>query len=189
MYFANIFHMFAKSTYIYIYIYANCLCRTQESSLQKFHIVIYHHIWSWVSQIRNLSLWCYWSLTHWGRHKMAAVFQTLFSGACSWMKMFQFRLKFHWTLFVRVGPMNNIPALVQIMAWRRPGDKPLSDPTMAILQTHIRVTRPKWVKRKACAAIKQDFYPIFFISKYIYTGWTIQSDCSSMVPSYRIKYT
>ena len=25
------------------------------------------------------------------------------------------------------GPINHIPALVQIMAWRRPGDKPISD--------------------------------------------------------------
>ena len=31
--------------------------------------------------------------------------------------------------FVPKGPINNIPALVQIMAWRRPGDKPLSEPT------------------------------------------------------------
>ena len=30
--------------------------------------------------------------------------------------------------FVPKGPINNIPALVQIMAWRRPGDKPLSEP-------------------------------------------------------------
>ena len=28
--------------------------------------------------------------------------------------------------FVPRDPINNIPALVQIMAWRRPGDKPLS---------------------------------------------------------------
>ena len=28
--------------------------------------------------------------------------------------------------FVPKGPINNIPALVQIMAWRRSGDKPLS---------------------------------------------------------------
>ena len=28
--------------------------------------------------------------------------------------------------FVPMGPINNIPALVQIMAWRRPGDRPLS---------------------------------------------------------------
>ena len=30
--------------------------------------------------------------------------------------------------FVPKGQINNIPALVQIMAWRRPGDKPLSEP-------------------------------------------------------------
>ena len=28
--------------------------------------------------------------------------------------------------FVPKGPINNIQSLVQIMAWRRPGDKPLS---------------------------------------------------------------
>ena len=28
--------------------------------------------------------------------------------------------------FVPNGPINNIPALVQIMAWRRPGDEPVS---------------------------------------------------------------
>ena len=48
--------------------------------------------------------------------------------------------------FVRKGPINNIPALVQIMAWRRPGDKPLSEPMVVRLPTHICVTRPQWVK-------------------------------------------
>ena len=42
------------------------------------------------------------SLTHWGRDKMAAVFQTMFSIAFSWMKMFEFRLKFHLSLFTWV---------------------------------------------------------------------------------------
>ena len=32
--------------------------------------------------------------------------------------------------FVAKGPISNIPALVQIMAWRRPGDKPLSEPML-----------------------------------------------------------
>ena len=32
-------------------------------------------------------------LTHWGRDKMDAI---------SWMKMFEYRLKFHWSLFLRV---------------------------------------------------------------------------------------
>ena len=44
--------------------------------------------------------------------------------------------------FVPKGPINSIPVLVQIMAWRRPGDKPLSEPVMFNLPTHICVTRP-----------------------------------------------
>ena len=48
--------------------------------------------------------------------------------------------------FVPKGPINNIPTLVQIMAWRRPGDKPLSEPMMVSLLKHICVTRPEWVK-------------------------------------------
>ena len=33
---------------------------------------------------------------------MDAISQTTFSNALSWMKMFEFRLKFHWNLFPRV---------------------------------------------------------------------------------------
>ena len=40
---------------------------------------------------------------------------------------------------------NNIAALVQIMDWRLPGDKPLSEPMMIISLTPIRVTRPQWL--------------------------------------------
>ena len=45
--------------------------------------------------------------------------------------------------FVLKGTINNIPALVQIMAWRRLGDKPLSEPMVVNLLTHICVTRPQ----------------------------------------------
>ena len=41
-------------------------------------------------------------LTHWNRHKMTAIFQTTFSNAFSWMKTCEFRLKCHWSLFLRV---------------------------------------------------------------------------------------
>ena len=47
--------------------------------------------------------------------------------------------------FIPKGPINKIPTLVQIMAWRRPGDKPLSEPMMVSLMTLICVTRPQWV--------------------------------------------
>ena len=55
--------------------------------------------------------------------------------------------------FVPKGPINNIPSLVQIMAWRRPGDKPLSEPMMVRLPTHICVTRPQRVKRSCDVAL------------------------------------
>ena len=47
--------------------------------------------------------------------------------------------------FVPKGPINNVPALVQIISWHRPGDKPLSEPMMVSLLMHICVTRPQWV--------------------------------------------
>ena len=59
-----------------------------------------------------------------------------------------------WTLikislkFVPKGPIDNIPALVQIMAWRRLGDKSLSEPMIVRLPTHICITRPQWVKQR-----------------------------------------
>ena len=60
--------------------------------------------------------------------------------------------------FVPKGPIYNIPALVQIMAWRRPGDKPLFETMMVRLLTHICVIRPQWVntlKMKQAVAILQ----------------------------------
>ena len=48
--------------------------------------------------------------------------------------------------FVLIGPINNIPSKVQIMAWRLPGTKPLTEPMMVSLLAHICVTRLQWVK-------------------------------------------
>ena len=58
-------------------------------------------------------------------------------------------------IFVPKGPINNIPTLVQVMAKRHPGDKPLSEPMMVSLSTHICVTRPQWVKVLAWSWIAQ----------------------------------
>ena len=41
-----------------------------------------------------------WSL--WGQDKMAAILQMAFSNTFSWMKIFEFQLRFHWSLFPRV---------------------------------------------------------------------------------------
>ena len=47
--------------------------------------------------------------------------------------------------FVPTDPIDNIPSLVNIMDCRQSGDKPLSDPMMVRLPTHICVSRPQWV--------------------------------------------
>ena len=67
--------------------------------------------------------------------------------------------------FVRKGPINNIPALVQIMAWRRPGDKPLSEPMLVSLPTYICVTRPQRIKGG-----KQDIHTGLPCSKHLHKG-------------------
>ena len=50
--------------------------------------------------------------------------------------------------FVPKVPINNITALVQMMAWPGPHDKPLSEPMMVRLLTHVCVNRPQWVKKR-----------------------------------------
>ena len=50
--------------------------------------------------------------------------------------------------FYPKGQIDNIPSLVQIMAWRRPGDKPLSEAMVVSLLTHICVNRPHWLNSK-----------------------------------------
>ena len=54
------------------------------------------------------------------------------------MKIFEFRLKFHWSLLLKVHL--KMSALVQVMAWYRPGDNPLSDPFKT---THIYTIWPE----------------------------------------------
>ena len=77
-----------------------------------------------------------------GRHFADAIFKYIFLNQNVWIPI-KISLK-----FVPKGPINNIPSLVQIMVWRRPGDKPLSEPMMVSLPTHICVTRPQWVKER-----------------------------------------
>ena len=52
--------------------------------------------------------------------------------------------------------INSIPALVQIMAWRRPGGKPLSEAMMVSFLTHICVTWPQLVKHHISSVTSND---------------------------------
>ena len=107
-------------------------------------------------EVAVLQTFCSELLTHWvvlnlpplntlrprqdGRHFADDIFRCIFfnENCCI---LIRFSLKYG-----RKGPIDNNPALVLLMAWRRSGDKPLSDPIMISLLTHICVTRPQWVK-------------------------------------------
>ena len=88
--------------------------------------------------------WCW--LRHWERHKNGRhftddIFKRIFFNENVWIWI-KVSLQ-----FVPMSPINNIPALVQIMAWHRPGDKPWSEPMLVSLPTHICVTCPQWVNQ------------------------------------------
>ena len=75
-----------------------------------------------------------------GRHFADDIFKRIFFNENVWISI-KISLK-----FVPKGPINIIPAMFWIMAWRRPGDKPLSEAMLVILLTLICVTRPQWIK-------------------------------------------
>ena len=59
--------------------------------------------------------------------------------------------------FVQKVLINDILPLVEIMAWRQPGDKQLFEPWVVSLLTHMCVTQPQWVK---CISRLQSLQPV-----------------------------
>ena len=92
--------------------------------IQQNHLLLCSIYWVWNQMLKMISL------THWGRDKMAAIFAdgsfiSIYVNENVWISI-KISLK-----FVSKGPINYIPALVQIMAWSLP--------------TNICVTWPQWV--------------------------------------------
>ena len=67
--------------------------------------------------------------------------------------------------------INNIPALVQIMAWRWPGDKLLSELMMVSLLTQLWFTRPQWVNSLAPGRCGSTFISV--ISEHRSSSWAL----------------
>ena len=97
------------------------------------------------------------------QHFADDIFNRIFFNENDWISI-RISLK-----FVPQGPINNIPALVQTIAWRRPGDRPLSEPMIVSLLTHICVTRPQWVK--TLSPKENEFHFVHHIFKCI--SWHI----------------
>ena len=64
-------------------------------------------------------------------HYADDIFKCIFLNKNLWISL-KISLK-----FVPKVPINNILALVQIMVWHRPGDKPLSEPMMVSLLSGV----------------------------------------------------
>ena len=99
-----------------------------------------------------------------GYHFAADVFKCILLNGNVWV-LLKISLK-----FVPSGSINNIPALFQIMAWHRSGNKPLSEPMIISLLTHICVARSQWVKQ------------LCLFSKFNFCFWycSLQMQCLCM---------
>ena len=88
--------------------------------LQLVTLVLFCHSWLTGNWYTLVGIFVF-RLTLCIRDKTVTILQTIFSNTLYLMKMHEFRLKFP------KGPIHSIPALVPIMAWHQPGDKPLSN--------------------------------------------------------------
>ena len=93
------------------------------------------------------------------RHFADDIFKCIFLNEKAWI-LLMMSLKFVPQVWI-----NSIRALVQIMARHRPGDKPLSEPMVISLPTHICVNQSQWVNinnfdipRKILLEISSDLY-------------------------------
>ena len=75
-----------------------------------------------------------------GRHFVDDIFKYIF-----WKQNVRISIKISLK-FVPKSPIDNIPALVRIMACHRPDDEPLSEPMKVRSVMHICITWPQWMK-------------------------------------------
>ena len=119
-----------------------------------------HFHFSWQSLITNFKFFNTLRLRQNGRHFPDDIFKCIFFNENIWISI-KTSLK-----FVPEGPINNIPSLVQIMAWRRQGDKPLSEPMTFRLLTHICFIWPQCVKPIAFMSLEtlKDGITVFYLT-------------------------
>ena len=131
-----------NAKYVYVYVYA-CICTCTCICIYAY---AYAHAYLYVYTYTRT-----YARTH--IHTYIIYIYIYIDGLCWALHYFlvvshkeNVRISIKISLqFVPRGPINNNPKLIRIMAWRRSGDKPLSEPMMVSLLTHLCVTRPQWV--------------------------------------------
>ena len=111
-----------------------------------------------------------------GRHFADDMFKCIFLNENVWIPI-EISLK-----FVPRGSINNNPALFQIMAWRRPGDKPLSESMMVSSLTHIYASLglnewiPAWISNRMSRKVSDEIrYSFPNLPLKFGNGWVILS--------------
>ena len=126
----------------------------------KFHATIYRKFPGCRYIRQGQHQW----LTHWGRDKIAAIFQTTF---LKWIFMDEgvwISIEMSLT-FIPKGPVNNIPALVQIMAWRRPSDN------HCLNEWVQSVTRGMIMIRNGFNLMSSYYWGFKFVVRYLIQEW------------------
>ena len=108
--------------------------------LSQFCVLTIVNIW----RLNTLRMWQN------GCHFADNIFKCIFLNEDVWFSI-EISLK-----TVPEVPISTIPALVQIMAWRRPGDKPSSESMMVSLLMHVCVTQPQWVNKLFISIVVAD---------------------------------
>ena len=87
-------------------------------------------------------------LKYWGRDKITAISQTTFPKSILMNKNVWILLEIYLKCVPKLR-IDNITALVHIVAWRWPGDKPLSEAMMVSFLMYICLTWPQLVNKKS----------------------------------------
>ena len=132
---------FIKYKYKYIF-FRSFKCKYKYKYISK-NLIKYKYKYKYSSSNTNTN-------TQWGRDKIAAILQMTYWNLlyCKIVLLIQISLK-----IVSKGPIYNKPTLVQIMAWRWVGNKPLSDQWWPGLLMHKCITQSKWVNVKCLLLI------------------------------------
>ena len=94
----------------YLFIFAVCLNNQLTGRmigrwnqiLRDSYGVAMIRVWSAFQLLTEADFIIINTITHWGRDKIAAILKSTFWNTFSWMKIYEFWLVFHWSLFPRV---------------------------------------------------------------------------------------
>ena len=99
-------------------------------------------------------------LTHWGRDKMANIFQMTFANAFSSMKMYEFWLGFHWRMFLRIQLTIFQHLFRKWLGADQATSHYLNQWWSSLLTDIYGITWPQWVNTSNAASLKETSFHV-----------------------------